>query len=191
MNQQVGRQFALSLAVALAFSACVTQRQVPFHEADFKWAAGKGSGTVNGQLVAGLTYVGWTGSHPETLVGHDEDIALLPANAYTEESIQRKYIKGEKLADGDPHEAQYLRDGQTDDQGHFAFRDIPPGNYFVGAEVRWKTHYYHADDDNNLLKWTVWHTCMVYARVAVKNGQISTVTEWNEGKEKRTESQSD
>jgi len=178
---------ALILVAALALSSCEVARQVPFNEAVFKRTSGTGSGTVTGQLTAGLTSVGWTGRHDSTLVGSNEDIALLPVNAYTDESIQRKYIKGENLADGDPRYAQYLRIGQTDDHGYFTFRKIPPGDYYVGSEVHWTTYYWFPDQDNNLQKWAVWHTTMVYARVSVRNGQTSPVTEWHYGKEKKVE----
>ena len=187
MKPSSAAHFALLFAAALALSSCVVARKAPFNESDFQQTSGKGSGTVTGQLTAGLIHVGWTGNHPKTLVGSNEPITLLPVNAYTDETIQRKFINGENLDNGDPRYARYWRDSQTDDRGHFTFRQLPPGNYYVGAEVQWNTYYWAPDSDNNQQKWAVLHTMLVYARVTVRNGQTSTVIEWHEGKEKKVE----
>ena len=94
--------FALLAAAAVAFSSCVASRQVSFNEADFARTTGTGSGSVTGHASVTFSWQDWTGPQTTTRTADSETVVLLPVNAYTTESIQRKYIAGVNLADGDP-----------------------------------------------------------------------------------------
>jgi hypothetical protein len=161
------------LGVVTLFSwSCATPevpRLVTFKEADFARTGGTGSGTVAGQAFTVLT-------DKSVRYGKDVWLLLLPVNAYTTESIQRKYIAGENLADGPPRYQKYLRSAQADDQGNFAFRHVPPGDYYVGTTIDCSYWYWNADGT----KATVNRDQYIYATVSVQNGQTVTVTEWSQ-----------
>ncbi|MFZ0505940.1 MAG: hypothetical protein WAM44_19610 [Chthoniobacterales bacterium] len=102
---------------------------------------------------------------------------LLPVNPYTTESIQRKYVAGDNLADGPPRYQKYLRSAQADAQGNFAFRRISPEDYYVGTTIDCSYWYWNADGT----KATVNRDQYIYASVSVQNGQTVRVTEWGQG----------
>jgi hypothetical protein len=78
---------------------------------------------VTGQLIC--SYEGE--DHP----GQGTPVTLLPVTAYTKEMIDRELGDGVTLVPSDPRLKKYLRIVNTDDQGHFAFRGVPAGEYFV------------------------------------------------------------
>ena len=149
-------------------------RQVPFHEAEFKWTRGKGTGAVAGQA-----YIEMRDNSMKR--GRRSYIVLFPVNAYTTEFIMRQYVHGEHLALADPRMARYLSDETADDQGNFSMRDLAPGDYYVGTMVNWEHHYWSTDSNNILQKVTVHHAQYIYARVTVRNGQTTRVTDWSQG----------
>ena len=179
--------FALLAAAAVAFSSCVASRQVSFNEADFARTTGTGSGSVTGHASVTFSWQDWTGPQTTTRTADSETVVLLPVNAYTTESIQRKYIAGVNLADGDPRYVKYIRSTSTDDQGNFAFHQIPPGEYYVGSVVNWNSHYWSTDSEGILQKYTLRQNMLICARVSVSNGQTTSVTHWIQGKRKNTD----
>jgi len=162
------------LAAALSLCSCaapLVSRQVPFHEADFAWAGRTGSGSVSGQVFVTMT------DHTMK-IGSNVTLVLLPVNAYTTESIQRKYLGGENLADGDPRYDKYVHAAQADDQGYFAFHQIPPGDYFVGTNVVWSYWIWNTDGEGVMYKITITRRTRIFTRVSVHNGQTIRVTDW-------------
>lgn len=57
--------------------------------------------------------------------------------AYTKEMLDRELGDGVTLVPSDPRLKKFVRITNTDDQGHFAFRDVPAGEYFVAGEAAW------------------------------------------------------
>ncbi|MBV8968695.1 MAG: hypothetical protein JO331_06475 [Verrucomicrobia bacterium] len=98
-----------------------------FNEADFATYTGPGTASVSGELIC--SHEGQ--NHP----GQDSPVALLPVTAYTKEMIDRELGDGVTLVSYDPRLKKYVRITNTDDQGHFAFRDVPAGEYFVAGEA--------------------------------------------------------
>ena len=119
-----------------------------------------------------------------SIVGVDETPLLLPVNAYTDEVIQKKYIEGRNLAQGDPRYDQYLRTTQADGMGHFTFHGVPPGNYYIVSGVEWSHWIWNTDPDGNLYKITIAYRIPLFARIAVQNGQTVRVNDWTQGKSK-------
>jgi len=109
-------------------------------------------------------------------------VILFPVNAYTTETIQRKYEKGEKLAEGDSRYYQYLRVTRADREGNFVFRQIPAGDYYVGTDVGWSCWNWDTDSDGSLYKMTIHRSSRIYARISVGEGQAGRVTRWSQGK---------
>ena len=179
--------FALFAVAAVSFSSCVVSRQVPFNEADFARTTGTGSGSVTGHASVTFSWLDWTGTQTTTRTADNETVVLFPVNAYTTELIQRKYMAGVNLADGDPRYLKYLRSTPTDDQGNFAFHQIPPGEYYVGSIVNWNSHYWSNDSEGILQKYTIRRNMLICSRVSVSNGQTTRVTRWIQGKRKNTD----
>src|ERR1700739_4349339 len=119
----------------LVLASCVytafyrAPRQVAFNEAEFTIYAGPRTASVTGQLIC--SYEGE--DHP----GQGAPVPLLPVTTYTKEMIDRELGDGLTLAPSDPRLKKYVRITKTDDQGHFAFRDVPAGQYFVAGEATW------------------------------------------------------
>jgi hypothetical protein len=171
---------AAILSAALFFSSCaapIVPRQAQYNEADFARTSGAGSGSVTGQVF--LTMKSNT-----TRVGANVTLVLLPVNAYTTETIQRKYEGGENLADGDPRYYKHVRAVQSDGQGYFAFRQIPSGDYYVGGTVVWSHWIWNTDGEGVMYKITINRSTKIYARVSVENGRSAKVTQWIQGKSK-------
>jgi hypothetical protein len=119
----------------LVLASCVytafyrAPRQVAFNEAEFTTYAGPRTASVTGQLIC--SYEGE--DHP----GQGAPVTLLPVTTYTKEMIDRELGDGLTLAPSDPRLKKYVRITKTDDQGHFAFHDVPAGQYFVAGEATW------------------------------------------------------
>jgi hypothetical protein len=186
MTNHTALRMAILAALMLPLSSCASSRHVAFEERDFQRASGSGSGKVTGQLKTSLASLVGTGRKDPTLVGAIADIVLMPANGYTDEVIEREYVKGEKMP-ADPRFAQYVHTTRADGQGNFSFTQLPPGHFYVGSEVHWSSQYWRPDKEDNMQKMEVYHTLMVYAQVQVTNGETSTVTQWNSGYDKTVE----
>ena len=121
--------------LALFLTSCLynvfyrAPRQVAFNEAAFAAYGGPGTASVTGQLIC--TYQG------EDYPGQGTPVTLLPVTAYTKEMIDRELGDGVTLVASDPRLKKYLRITRTDDQGHFAFRQVPAGEYFIAGEATW------------------------------------------------------
>ena len=167
---------AAILSAASLFSSCaapIVPRQAQYHEADFAHTSGAGSGSVTGQVFITMT-------NHTTRIGADVVLVLLPVNAYTTETIERKYEGGENLADGDPRYYKHVRDVRSDGQGYFAFRQIPPGDYYVGGTVPWSHWIWNTDGEGVMYKITINRSTKIYARVSVGNGSSVKVTQWTQ-----------
>jgi hypothetical protein len=156
-------------------AAPVVPRRVPFNEADFTRLPATGSGSVTGQVFVTMT-------DNTVKIGSNAEVTLLPVNPYTTETIQRKYLRRENLADGDPHYYHYLHSTTSDDQGDFALHQIPPGDYYVGTNVVWSHWIWNTDSEGVMTKSTIAYRTMIYTRISVQNGQTVKVTVWNQCK---------
>jgi len=162
----------LGMATLLIAACAAAPRRVPFNEAEFIPTSGKGTGTVVGRAYA-TTKDGVTHYAQRSLMD------MVPVNAYTTETDQRRFINGEKLAAGDPRYEKYIRSVWTDENGDFVFHNIPPGDYYIGGEVVWhfpSEMYVNASDGTSSaepIEGSASH--LVHGRVTVRNGQTSRV----------------
>jgi len=124
---------AVAPLLALFLTSCLynvfyrAPPQVAFNEAALAGYAAAGTASVTGQLIC--TYEGE--DHP----GQGNPVTLLPVTAYTKEMIDRELGDGVTLVPSDPRLKKYLRFTRTDDQGNFAFRQVPAGEYFIAGEA--------------------------------------------------------
>lgn len=177
---------SLLAAAAISLCSCEVALQTPLNEADFKSTAGTGSGTVTGQAFTVTTSDNWRGllgGKKERNFAESVGISLFPVNAYTTELVQKKYVEGARLAPGDPRFSRYIRTVQTDEQGNFRFTGVPSGDYYVGCAVGWD-HYFESNDDDGTPQRTMTRYAVpIHARVSVRNGQASRVTQWQQGRQ--------
>ena len=174
MQIQPAIRLTAFLAVSmLALCACESARQVPFNEADFKWARAGGSGVVTGRA-----YIEMKDKSVNT--GSGSHVKLLPVNDYTTEMITRKYVHGVQLAPADPRMQPYVRKVTADDNGNFRFTNVTPGDYYVATRVHWVNTYQAADSSNEIQDYSDNHAQFIYARITVRNGQAVQVTDWNQ-----------
>jgi hypothetical protein len=122
--------FFFLLLSSCVFSGFVTvPRAVPFDESRFAAYRGSGSGVVTGQLIVTAD----DGVH----IGSGDHVTLIPVTAYTREMVDREIVNGDRLAPSDPRFKKYVRLTTTDDNGNFAFHQLPPGEYFVSGLAEW------------------------------------------------------
>jgi hypothetical protein len=164
---------AFLVAPAALLCACAAH-QVPFNEADFARFAGTGSGAVNG------TAFRVSKDNSTWIQTHGAVVKLFPKTTYTDEIVERKYSNREWLSRSDARLAKYVRRTHPDNDGHFAFYHLPPGEYYVASHAKWseKTGDY---DENGVPLWNdddQW----LYAHVTVKNGYTTTVEGWDQGR---------
>jgi hypothetical protein len=75
-----------------------------------------------------------------------------------------------------------VRAASADSQGNFAFRQLPAGDYYVGANVLWSYWIWNTNPDGSMYKSTIRRSRRIYARVSVNNGQTVRIGEWSQGK---------
>jgi hypothetical protein len=85
----------------------------------------------------------------------------VPVNAYTEEIVQRKIVRGQTLQPGDPRYDKYVRHTVADDLGNFEFHHLPAGEYFVGGIVEWDASQ----------SFRVHQSSWAWERVSVQSGE--------------------
>jgi len=166
------------LGAILSLGGCAPQpRQVPFDETAFVPYARSGSATIKG-----TTFTVLRDNKHERVASSNAVVKLVPANAYTEEIVTRRYYNRVKLEQADPRFARYVRRTHPDDDGHFIFSHLPPGEYYVSCHLRWDYPRSYTDGDGNIQNTTVDVDQWIYRRVAVQNGQTADVEDWVQGK---------
>ncbi|MDR3402977.1 MAG: carboxypeptidase-like regulatory domain-containing protein [Chthoniobacter sp.] len=166
---------ALLAATAVLFSACASH-EVPFNEADFTRSAGTGTGTVDGQVFR------ISADDSTWIQKHGSTVKLLPANAYTDEIVQRKYANRVHLMRPDSRMAKYVRKVRTDENGNFVFRHVPAGNYYVACHYKWTYPTDGTDADGNYEEVQASEDQWIYAHAQVISGKTTTVVGWDQGR---------
>jgi len=174
LNSRLNRLSVLSLA-ALTLWGCAQDRQVPFDETAFAPYTHSGSATIKGTAFTVLR-----NGNERTAVSNAV-IKLVPANAYTEELVTRRYYNRVKLKPADPQYAKYVRRTHPDDDGHFIFRNLPAGSYYVSAHLHWSVPSTYTDGDGNIQDTTSDEDQWIYKKVTVGNGQTADVEDWIQG----------
>jgi hypothetical protein len=178
MKKHPAFQFVLIFAAIVAVFSCAdaAQRRVAFNEANFARTRGAGSGLVVGRAFTILR-------DGTTKFAQNVEVDLVPINPYTTEIMKRRFDGGEDLGPADPRYFKYVRSAQTDDRGNFVIHHIPPGNYYVGTEVSWRSDWFWNTDNFGIsTKSTVERSQHIYAQVSIKNGQTVRIIGWNQGK---------
>ncbi len=168
-------QVSMALLVAALLSSCASH-QVPFNEADFVRSAKAGTGDVDGRVYR-------TDVHDETWIQtHGSTVKLIPATAYTDEIVQRKYNNREWLARADARMQKYVRKTRTDHDGNFAFYGVPVGDYYAACHFKWNYPTSTTDSEGNDVQIMADDDQWLFAHVHVQKGYTTTVVEWDQGR---------
>lgn len=115
-------------AAACARAAGPALREAPFVETEYTQYAYAGTGSITGQVVL-RTEGGQTRPAAGSLV------SLNPVTSYSTEWWNRTVVGGLNLRSADEREQKYLRTAVADEEGRFAFSELPRGEYFVVAAL--------------------------------------------------------
>lgn len=110
-------------------------RKTAFVEAEYSPYAQPGTGVIEGQA-----FLRTRGG--EVRYGAGGDVNLNPVTSYSSEWWQRTVLGGQPLTDPDPRAARYHRVVRADGEGRFRFDSLPPGSYYIAAEVAWEVPNY-------------------------------------------------
>ena len=169
---------ASAIAISVLMAGCAQSRQVPFNEASFAGYGGSGSG-----MIKGTAYTVLRDNETRRVATPKATIKLMPANAYTEEIVTRRFFNRTKLERADPAFAKYVRRVHPDDdEGHFTFSHVPAGSYYVSSHLHWTYPSSYTDADG-----VTWDTDAdidqwIYSKIAVGKGQTVHVEDWSQGK---------
>ncbi|HVP56691.1 MAG TPA: hypothetical protein VMU02_01230 [bacterium] len=126
------------LAVLLCLagvSACaprtVTQvARIPFPQAEYDRLNVTGTAVITGQA-----FMKTGGGEVKTAAGHD--VLLNPVTSYSNQWYEVAYIQHKPIAKADSTLSKYVLRQTADGDGHFTFRDVPAGDYYLVAPVYW------------------------------------------------------
>ena len=71
-------------------------------------------------------------------LGAGNQVELVPLTPYIKERLERATIRNENITPRDNRVEKYQRTTLADAQGHFEFKNIPAGEYYVTAKVTWE-----------------------------------------------------
>lgn len=100
-------------------------RQVTINPEQYKPFEGKGAAEIVGKLCINVD------GKQECLA--NQLVVLNPVTDYSTEWFVRNWTKNEPLKEADPLAMQYNKQVRTDKDGNFAFTELQPGTYYVGA----------------------------------------------------------
>ncbi|WP_081253157.1 hypothetical protein [Pseudomonas yamanorum] len=124
---------ALMIGLAL-ISGCANQQpvpRIPFPSAEYEALPTTGTGTIEGQAF--LKTVGG-----DVKYGAGSEVYLVPITSYSEQWYDVSYRQQKPFAVSDPRQAKFVRMVRADGNGNFKFEEVPPGKYFIRADVFWK-----------------------------------------------------
>ncbi|MBO9729671.1 MAG: hypothetical protein J7623_13625 [Chitinophaga sp.] len=110
---------------------------IPFNEEETAKQMEDGHATIAGLAKLkkkGRTFYPWQGDR----------ILLFPVTPYLTEmlELQKKYRKGKKIASMDNKAYSYHIEGRVQDEnGHFEFRDLKPGKYYIVTWIDYEKQY--------------------------------------------------
>ncbi len=122
---------AAVLIVAAVCGCAPVERQAVFIEQEYIPYAEEGTSSIMGQAFLRT----WSG---DVKLGAGLPVILTPVTSYSAEWFEIEVLVGRRLAAGDPRAMRYARSTICDAEGRFAFRNIPPGNYYLTCEIYWE-----------------------------------------------------
>ena len=166
-----GRLSAIICCAALAACALNDERSGKFDPSDVGWSKALGRNTIAGVAALG-------GDNGKMRTCASLSVRLAPDSDYTRQHITKLYgdddeafvdaRRAKRLRAGTAVNNRYERALKTsvcDRQGHFAFRNLPDGAYYVLAPVVWKNKLGEVAEGGFFMQ-----------RVTVSGGETKSIT---------------
>jgi hypothetical protein len=126
----------LMLAIGTVGCTAPTQQVIsarkPFPEAEYLALQKVGTATVKGQA-----FLKTRGGEVKTAAGNE--VFLNPVTSYSLDWYENSYIPNWKMEPADPRQASYMKTKLADGNGHFVFKNVPAGEYFLTTSVFWES----------------------------------------------------
>ncbi len=106
-------------------------QRIPFPEDEYAKLPVSGTGTVSGSAFLKV------GGDVKVAAG--EKVILNPVTSYSRQWYTVSYLGNSHLGPPDKRIDKYIRIKKADAQGRFAFKNVPPGEYYIISVVNWET----------------------------------------------------
>ena len=128
------KRFTLFLLVcSISVVSCVVPpsvERIPFPQEEYDALPTEGTGIVRGQA-----FLKTRGGDVKTAAG--ESVRLNPVTSYSQQWFDISYSGSGRMAPSDPRNDNYIITTIADGDGRFVFKNVPPGEYFLGAFISW------------------------------------------------------
>ena len=145
MTSQMMRAAVILGLALLSGCASPVALHAKFQPREVAWFSARGTNTIQGTAIARSLY-----GNAKTCAALP--VTLFPASAYAKERMRALYESDQEgfnpilmghpaaFVDDDPRYIQNAKSTRCDARGHFAFSELPDGDYFLVGEVTWRDH---------------------------------------------------
>lgn len=137
-----------------------SKRLVPFNEAEYLPYAQEGTAFIYGEVFVNTKW--------GVKKAVESKVLLTPVTSYSTEWFDRRVIKKELLQPADANSLKYQREVVTDQNGHFVFTNVTPGEYYVTSMITWWLIDPIFGHKNSM-------RAHAHARISVEEGKIEKV----------------
>jgi len=118
-----------------AYQMPETVERIAFPTSEYDMLAKRGTGVVKGQA-----FLKTRGGDVKLAAGNE--ITLNPVTSYSDQWYQTAYLGNKPLAEPDPRYDDYILTTIADGDGRFAFKNVPPGRYYLTTAIVWEVPSY-------------------------------------------------
>jgi len=145
----------LILITGLFISACSIQpvliERVTFNPDEFQALPTSGTASITGEAF--IIDVSGKKHFPINAKAR-----LNPKTSYSKQWYEVNYLNRYNIGAADPRYLKYVRKTDIGEDGHFSFKNIPAGDYYISAPIFWMKEY-KLEDGSVLLKRTGAFVC--------------------------------
>lgn len=127
--------FFISLLLLTGCAAPIqheTAARREFPEGEYVTLAKTGKAIVRGQA-----FLKTRGGDVKTAAGNE--VTLNPVTSYSTDWYNNNYLRGIRMDPPDNRIFQYIRTTIADGNGHFSFKNVPGGEYYITTKVTWES----------------------------------------------------
>jgi hypothetical protein len=127
-----------SILVALLLTACGAPRQIesPAARRDFPENEYLALPTTGKATLRGQAFLKTRGGDVKTAAG--SEVALNPVTSYSNEWYNNNYLRNMRMEPPDSRVFKYIKTVVADGSGHFTFKNVPNGEYYITTKVMWE-----------------------------------------------------
>lgn len=129
----------LLILIVIALTGCAIAPQtlplqrMPFPEAEYATLQKPGTGRA---IVRGQAFLKTRSGDIKTAAGNQ--VFLNPVTSYSLEWYEKSYLSNRKMQASDTRLLSYMPIQVADGSGHFLFKNVPAGEYFISTNVTWE-----------------------------------------------------